>query len=127
MGEFAEKLAHPSKRTWLRPRDNWVLVKMIDESTTAGGLHIPGTAEHDFRTCQVLALGPGLWTDGGARLPIEDLVVGDKVIVRNLTMEQVKGMAPKHVVAGDVEGQFLVEASFIMAVLEEGGRPWETH
>ena len=127
MGNFTDNLAAKMREplpTWLRPRDNWVLVEECDESVSPAGLHIPDTAEREFLTCKVLAVGPGVITESAQRVPI-DIKPGEMVIARKLTMEQTRGMGPRHVMKANDERQYLIEASFILAVIEDGAAPWE--
>lgn len=130
MGQHTEKLLNLRRNaTWLRPRDNWVLVERIPEGRTPAGLHIPedggDESKQEFITCKVLAIGPGAPTEAGVRIPIEDFGPGDTVIARKLGADQVRGMAPRHVLATAEQNQFMVEAGFILAVVEQGTGPWE--
>jgi len=129
MGNFTDNLAAKMREplpTWLRPRDNWVLVEECDESVSPAGLVMPETAKdgREFLTCKVLAVGPGVLTESAKRVPI-DLEQGEMVIARKLTMEQTQGMGPRHVMKAATDRQYLIEASFILAVIEDGAAPWE--
>jgi len=63
----------------IRPLGNRVLVRPMEpETTSSGGIIIPSSAQERSTTGRVLAVGPGLITDQGVRVPT-DSVVGDVV------------------------------------------------
>ncbi len=62
-----------------RPLGNRVLVRPLEpEEVSAGGIIIPGAAQDRSTSGAVLAVGPGLITDQGVRVPT-DTKVGDRV------------------------------------------------
>ena len=65
----------------LKPLDDRIVVKPNEaEKTTASGLVIPDTAKEKPQQGEVLAVGPGRWSDDkGAHSPL-DVNVGDTVL-----------------------------------------------
>jgi chaperonin GroES len=65
----------------LEPLEDRIVVKPSEEEeTTASGLVIPDTAKERPQEGEVVAVGPGRFTeDGSARVPM-DVKAGDKVI-----------------------------------------------
>jgi chaperonin GroES len=65
----------------LKPLDDRIVVKPKEaEQTTASGLVIPDTAKEKPQQGEVLAVGPGRWSDDkGAHTPL-DVQVGDTVL-----------------------------------------------
>lgn len=64
----------------LNPLNDRLVVKRIDpEKTSAGGIIIPGVAEKKSDRARVVAVGPGGWTESGARRPMR-CKVGDEVV-----------------------------------------------
>ena len=65
----------------IRPLEDRVLVTLDEgEQTTASGLVIPDTAKEKPQQGEVLAVGPGRWSDDkGAHTPL-DVKVGDTVL-----------------------------------------------
>jgi chaperonin GroES len=65
----------------LKPLDDRIVVKPNEaEQTTASGLVIPDTAKEKPQQGEVLAVGPGRWSDDkGAHAPL-DVKVGDTVL-----------------------------------------------
>ena len=64
----------------LRPLQDRVVVKRKDEETTsAGGIVLPGSATEKPQQGEVVAVGPGKKTNDGNIVPI-DLKVGDHVV-----------------------------------------------
>ena len=65
----------------LKPLDDRIVVKPNEaEQTTASGLVIPDTAKEKPQQGEVLAVGPGRWSDEkGTHTPL-DIKVGDVVL-----------------------------------------------
>ena len=64
----------------LRPLQDRVVVKRQDEETTsAGGIVLPGSATEKPQQGEVVAVGPGKKTEDGKTTPV-DLKVGDHVV-----------------------------------------------
>ena len=65
----------------LKPLDDRIVVKPSEaEQTTASGLVIPDTAKEKPQQGQVLAVGPGRWSDGEGKHFSLDVKVGDTVL-----------------------------------------------
>ena len=64
----------------LRPLQDRVVVRRQDEETTsAGGIVLPGSATEKPQQGEVVAVGPGKKSDDGKVTPV-DLKVGDHVV-----------------------------------------------
>ena len=64
----------------IRPLQDRVVVKRKDEETTsAGGIVLPGSATEKPQQGEVVAVGPGKKTNDGDLVPV-DLKVGDHVV-----------------------------------------------
>lgn len=64
----------------IRPLNDRVVVKRVDEETTsAGGIVLPGTAAEKPSQGKVVAVGPGKTLDNG-QVKALDLKVGDLVL-----------------------------------------------
>ncbi len=62
------------------PLSDRVVVKPLkQEEKTSSGIFLPDTAKEKPQEGEVLAVGPGRYTDEGTRVPM-DLKVGDRVI-----------------------------------------------
>ena len=65
----------------IRPLQDRVVVKRQDEETTsAGGIVLPGSATEKPQQGEVVAVGPGKKTEDGKSTPV-DLKVGDLVVL----------------------------------------------
>lgn len=63
----------------LRPLSDRIILRKAEvELKTPGGLVIPGTAAEEKLQGEVIAVGPGRWSERGERLPIE-VKAGDRV------------------------------------------------
>lgn len=75
--------------TKIRPLGDRVVVKVVKEEKTAGGLVLPDTAQEKPQTGEVVAVGPGKVQDNGQRLPM-DVSVGEKVLFAKYSGTEVK-------------------------------------
>ena len=66
-----------------------IVVKAVEEQTTASGLVIPDSAKEKPQEGEVLAIGPGRIDDNGNRVPL-DVAVGDRVIYSKYGGTEVK-------------------------------------
>lgn len=75
----------------IKPLEDRIVVKPLDaEQTTASGLVIPDTAKEKPQEGEVVAIGPGRFSeDGSNRVPV-DVAVGDKVIYSKYGGTEVK-------------------------------------
>ena len=75
----------------IKPLEDRIVVKPLEaELTTASGLVIPDTAKEKPQEGEVVAVGPGRFTESGAdRIPL-DIAVGDKVIYSKYGGTEVK-------------------------------------
>ena len=65
----------------LKPLDDRIVVKPSEaEQTTASGLVIPDTAKEKPQQGEVLAVGPGRWSDGEGKHFALDVKTGDIVL-----------------------------------------------
>ena len=64
----------------IRPLQDRVIVKRVDEEeTTAGGIIIPDTAKEKPQEGEVVAVGPGARDDKGELIAM-DVKVGDRIL-----------------------------------------------
>ena len=75
--------------TKIRPLGDRVVVKLVKEEKTAGGLVLPDTAQEKPQTGEVLAVGNGKLLDNGTRQAV-DVQVGDKVLFAKYSGTEVK-------------------------------------
>lgn len=75
--------------TKIRPLADRVVVKLVKEEKTAGGLFLPDTAQEKPQTGEVLAVGAGKKTDDGKVIPV-DVQVGEKVLFAKYSGTEVK-------------------------------------
>lgn len=75
--------------TKIRPLGDRIVVKVVKEEKTAGGLLLPDTAQEKPQTGEVLAVGPGKVLDNGSRQAV-DVNVGDKILFAKYSGTEVK-------------------------------------
>ena len=64
----------------IKPLEDRVVVRPLEaEQVTASGLVIPDTAKEKPQEAEVVSVGPGRFSEGGDRLPV-DVKAGDLVI-----------------------------------------------
>lgn len=64
----------------IKPLEDRIVVLPVEaEQVTASGLVIPDTAKEKPQEAEVIAVGPGRFSDEGERIPL-DVKVGDRVI-----------------------------------------------
>ena len=74
----------------IRPLQDRVVVRRMEEETTsAGGIVLPGTATEKPAQGEVLAVGPGKRLDSGDTQPV-DVNVGDTVVFGKYSSNTVK-------------------------------------
>jgi chaperonin GroES len=74
----------------IRPLQDRVVVRRKEEETkTAGGIVLPGSAAEKPAQGEVIAVGPGRILDNGSKRPV-DLKVGDKVVFGKYSSNTVK-------------------------------------
>lgn len=74
--------------TNIRPLHDRVILKRIEESVTAGGIVIPGTAGEKPQRGKVVAAGKGKLVDG--KIVALDVKVGDEVLFGKYSGTEVK-------------------------------------
>ena len=75
----------------LKPLDDRIVVKPNEaEQTTASGLVIPDTAKEKPQQGEVLAVGPGRWSDDKGAHAALDIKVGDTVLYSKYGGTEVK-------------------------------------
>ncbi len=93
----------------LRPLHDRVVIRRVEEETkTAGGILLPGSAAEKPSQGEVLAAGNGVITENGTVRPL-DVKVGDKVLFGQYSGSTVKV---------DGEELLIMKESEIFAVLE---------
>jgi chaperonin GroES len=94
----------------LKPLYDRVVVRRIDaETTSSGGIIIPGSAAEKPNQGEVLAIGPGAVLESGEMRPLT-VAVGDRVLFGKYTPTE-------HTVNG--EELLIIKESDILAILEE--------
>jgi chaperonin GroES len=74
----------------IRPLQDRVVVRRKEEETkTAGGIVLPGSAAEKPAQGEVLAVGPGRIMDNGEKRPV-DLKVGDTVVFGKYASNTIK-------------------------------------
>ncbi|MEX2468904.1 MAG: co-chaperone GroES [Pseudohongiellaceae bacterium] len=74
----------------IRPlQDRVVVRRMEEETTTAGGIVLPGSAAEKPAQGEVVAVGPGKRLENGEAQPV-DVKVGDKVVFGKYSSNTVK-------------------------------------
>ncbi|MEB3186801.1 MAG: co-chaperone GroES [bacterium] len=63
----------------IRPLGDRVVVKVVKEEKTAGGILLPDSAQEKPQFGEVIAVGPGRILDSGERTKL-DVAKGDKVL-----------------------------------------------
>jgi len=94
----------------IRPLYDRVVVRRLEaESTTKGGIIIPGSAAEKPNQGEVVAVGPGALLDSGEVRPLS-VAVGDRVLFGKYAPNQI-----------EIDGEELVilKESDILAVIEE--------
>lgn len=75
----------------IKPLEDRIVVKPLDaEETTASGLVIPDTAKEKPQEGEVVAVGPGRFSENGSERVPMDVSVGDKVIYSKYGGTEVK-------------------------------------
>lgn len=75
--------------TKIRPLGDRVVVKIVKEEKTTGGILLPDTAQEKPQTGEVIAVGPGKTLDNGTR-QVVDVKVGEKVLFAKYSGTEVK-------------------------------------
>lgn len=92
----------------IRPLHDRLVVRRLEEETkTAGGIILPGSAKEKPQQGEVIAVGNGQITDTGVRAL--DVKVGDKVLFGQYGFQEVKI---------DGEELLILKESDVFAVLE---------
>ena len=93
----------------IRPLHDRVLVKRVEEETTsAGGIVIPGSAAEKPQRGEIVAAGTGKRLDNGDLVPL-DVKVGDTVLFGKYSGTEVKELG---------EGMIVMREDDIMGVVE---------
>lgn len=87
----------------IRPLQDRVLIKRLEEeTTTSGGIIIPDSAKETPAEGEVVAVGPGRKDDNGKLVPM-DVKVGDKVLFSKYGGNEVKIDGVEHLVMREDE------------------------
>ena len=95
----------------IKPLEDRIVVRALDaEQTTASGLVIPDTAKEKPQEGEVLAVGPGRFTeDGDKRVPL-DISTGDVVVFSKYGGTEVKYNGEEYLI---------LSARDVLAVIEK--------
>ncbi|MBM3269076.1 MAG: co-chaperone GroES [Candidatus Sericytochromatia bacterium] len=75
--------------TQIRPLGDRVVVKVIKQEKTAGGIVLPETAQEKPQLGEVIAAGPGRLDEKGNRMPM-DVKKGDRILFAKYAGTEVK-------------------------------------
>ena len=75
--------------TKIRPLGDRVVVKIVKEDKTAGGLVLPDTAQEKPQTGEIVAVGPGKMLENGSRATM-DVKEGEKILFAKYSGTEVK-------------------------------------
>ena len=76
--------------TTIKPLADKIVIKVIDDvEKTSGGIFIPDSAKEKPQKGEVIAVGPGKFTDNGTREEME-VKAGDKVLFAKYSGTDVK-------------------------------------
>lgn len=75
--------------TQIRPLGDRVVVKVIRQEKTAGGIVLPETAQEKPQLGEVIAVGPGRLDEKGSRMPM-DVKKGDRILFAKYAGTEVK-------------------------------------
>jgi len=81
----------------IRPLQDRVIVKRLEEEESAGGIIIPDTAKEKPMQAKVIAVGKGKVTDDGKVLPME-VNAGDEVLIGKYAGTEIKIEAEEHLI-----------------------------
>ncbi|HEX2643512.1 MAG TPA: co-chaperone GroES [Thermoanaerobaculia bacterium] len=74
----------------IRPLHDRVVVKRIEaQEQVRGGIIIPDTAKEKPQEAEVIAVGPGKFSDDGKRAPM-DVSVGDRILIGKYSGSEIK-------------------------------------
>ncbi|MEN8669927.1 MAG: co-chaperone GroES [Alcanivorax sp.] len=87
----------------IRPLHDRVVIRRVEEETkSAGGIVLPGSATEKPSQGEVLAVGPGRVTENGETRPL-DVKAGDKVIFGQFAGSTVKIDGEELLIMGESE------------------------
>lgn len=75
--------------TKIRPLGDRVVVKVVKQEKTAGGIVLPDTAQEKPQMGEVIAVGPGRILDNGERSKM-DVAAGNKILFAKYAGTEVK-------------------------------------
>ena len=75
--------------TRIRPLGDRVVVKVVKQEKTAGGIVLPDTAQEKPQMGEVIAVGPGRILDNGERAKM-DVAAGNKILFAKYAGTEVK-------------------------------------
>lgn len=92
----------------IRPLGDRLVVKVVKEEKTAGGIVLPDTAQEKPQIGEVIAVGPGRMLDNGERAKME-VAKGNKVLFAKYAGTEVKL---------DGENYLLIAEKDILGIIE---------
>jgi len=92
----------------IRPLGDRVVVKIVKEEKTAGGIVLPDTAQEKPQMGEVIAVGPGRVLDNGERSKM-DVTKGNKVLFAKYAGTDIKL---------DGENYLLISEKDILGIIE---------
>ncbi|HSX12319.1 MAG TPA: co-chaperone GroES [Rhabdochlamydiaceae bacterium] len=77
------------KKTTIKPLGNRVLAQRVEqESAVKGGIILPDTAKKKPETAKVVAVGDGIQTEEGKKIPIP-VAIGDTILMDKYSGQEV--------------------------------------
>ena len=89
--------------------DNIIVKQAAAETQTKSGLYVPDSATEKPQRGEVLAVGAGLYSEAGVRVPV-DVEVGDTVIYRKYGGSELKL---------DGEEYIILKSNDVIAIVED--------
>ncbi len=94
----------------LKPLGDKIVTKMIEvETVSKGGILLTGSAKEKPEYAEIIAVGPGAYTDDGKLIPME-VKIGDKIMIAKYAGTEVK-----------LEGNeyTIIKQSDVLAIVED--------
>ena len=81
----------------IRPLQDRVIVRRLEEEKTKGGIIIPDTAKEKPQEGKIVAVGKGKVTEDGKVIPL-DVKVGDKILFGKYSGTEIKIEGEEHLI-----------------------------
>lgn len=95
----------------IQPLGNRVVVKPIEKKETTDGIYIPDSIKDKPIYFEVVAIGEGWYSEDGTIIPINNVKVGDQVLIERHTGIEIK--------KDDGTSVRVVNAAEILAIIKD--------